>query len=209
MKRLLPALTALMLVGLVAVPASAQDLTCDDIEFAADLVADYPDVGDACLEIIEKGGERFARLHAQVWREGNKTMTVLYELRDGGWSSPRKVTPPEEWRASVSGQQLRVNELEKGQELNVYIREGRWEIAMADLEATEVPTEFAALNHEVVEEEEAVEEAPAVEELAVVEETPATQAPAEDSGSLLYILGATVLVVLIWLLIRRKKKSQA
>ncbi len=66
MRRLFSALVALSLIGLVAVPASAQEVTCDDIEFAADLVADYPDIADGCLEIIEKGGERFARLELEV-----------------------------------------------------------------------------------------------------------------------------------------------
>ena len=131
-------------------------VTCDDIEFAPDLVADYPDIGDACLEIIEKGGDRFARLELEVLREGWKTLLVHYKLRDGGWSSPREVTPPEEWRASLSGTDVEVKDIPKGQILNVYIREGRWEMAWADLEAETLPVTFGPVVHEV-----APEEAPA------------------------------------------------
>jgi LPXTG-motif cell wall-anchored protein len=204
MRRLFFSLVTLSLIGLVAVPATAQEVTCDDIEFAADLVADYPEVGDGCLEIIEKGGERFARLEAEVLREGWETMLVHYKLRDGGWSSPREVTPPEEWRASISGQDLRVRDLEKGQILNVYIREGRWEIAMADLEAETLPVTFGAVVHEVP-----AEEAPAVEQAPppVVDETPVVQEPAEDgSSNLLLIFGVVLFVVLFLVLIRRRKK---
>ena len=204
MRRLFPALVALLLIGLVAVPASAQEVTCDDIEFAADLVADYPEIADGCLEIIEKGGDRFARLELEVLREGSKTLLVHYKLRDGGWSSPRDVTPPEEWRASLSGTDVEVKDIPKGQLLNVYIREGRWEMAMADLEAETLPVTFGAVVHEVP-----AEEAPAAAPAPppVVDETPVVQEPAEDgSSNLLLIFGVVLIVVLFLVLIRRRKK---
>ena len=205
MKPLLPSLAALSLIGLIALPAPAQEITCDDIEFAADLVADYPDIGDACLEIIEKGGDQFARLELEVLREGQKTVLVHYKLRDGGWSSPREVTPPEEWRASLSGRDVEVKDLPKGQLLNVYIREGRWEIAWADVEATEVPTTFGAVVHEVAPEEAtAVVQAPP----PVVDETPVAQEPVEDGSSkLMLLLGVVLIVAMILLLIVRRRKK--
>jgi len=209
MRRRSSALVALSLIGLVAVPASAQEVTCDDIEFAVDLVADYPDIADGCLEIIEKGGERFAHLELEVLREGQKTLLVHYKLRDGGWSSPREVTPPEEWRASLSGRDVEVKDIPKGQLLNVYIREGRWEIAWVEIEATEVPTTFGAVVHEVAPEE-AVEEAPAVQAPPpVVDETPVSQEPVEEGSSNLMLLLGVVLIVAMFLLliVRRRKKD--
>jgi LPXTG-motif cell wall-anchored protein len=204
MRRLLPSLAAFSLVALVAVPASAQEITCDDIEFAPDLVAEYPDIGDACLEIIEKGGDRFARLELEVLREGQRTLRVHYRLRDGGWSSPREVTPPEEWRASLSGTDVEVKDIPKGQMLNVYIREGRWEMAMADLEAETIPVTFGAVSH--MEAPEEVEVAPAPP--PAVDETPVAQEPAEDgSSNLLLILGVVLLVILIIAFIKRRKKD--
>lgn len=208
MRRRFSALVALSLIGLVAVPASAQEVTCDDIEFAADLVADYPDIADGCLEIIEKGGERFARLELEVLREGWKTLLVHYKLRDGGWSSPREVTPPEEWRASLSGRDVEVKDIPKGQLLNVYIREGRWEMAMADLEAETLPVTFGAVVHEVAPED-ALEVAP--DPPPVVEETPVTQEPVDDGSSNLLLILAFVLMVAILLMIisrRRKKENE-
>ena len=208
MRRLFSALVALSLIGLVAVPASAQEVTCDDIEFAADLVADYPEIADGCLEIIEKGGERFARLELEVLREGSKTLLVHYKLRDGGWSSPRDVTPPEEWRASLSGTDVEVKDIPKGQLLNVYIREGRWEMAMADLEAETLPVTFGAVVHEVP-----TEEAPAAAPAPppVVDETPVVQEPAEDGSSNLFLIFGVVLfvVLLLVLILRRKKRNEA
>ena len=206
MRRLLPSLAALLLIGLLAVPAPAQEITCDDIEFAADLVTDYPEIADGCLEIIEKGGERFAHLELEVLREGQKTLLVHYKLRDGGWSSPREVTPPEEWRASLSGTDVEVKDIPKGQLLNVYIREGRWEIAWADLEAETLPVTFGAVVHEVP-----TDEAPAVVQAPppVVDETPVAQEPVEDGSSNLILIFAFVLMVAILLLIivRRRKKE--
>jgi len=208
MKRILPTLASLLMIGLIAVPASAQEITCDDIEFAADLVAEYPDIGEACLEIIEKGGEQFARLELEVLREGQKTLLVHYKLRDGGWASPREVTPPEEWRASLSGRDVEVKDVPKGQLLNVYIREGRWEMAMADLEAETIPVMFGAVAHTEVPAEEAPDAAPAPP--PVVDETPVAQEQVEyGSSNLMYYLAAVGIVLIILLLIvRRKKRSQ-
>ena len=208
MRRLFSSLVALSLIGLVAVPASAQEVSCDDIEFAPDLVAEYPDIGDACLEIIEKGGERFARLELEVLREGQRTLRVHYKLRDGGWSSPREVTPPEEWRASLSGTDVEVKDIPKGQILNVYIREGRWEMAMADLEAETIPVTFGAVAHtEAPDEEPAADRDPP----PVVEETPVAQEPADDGSSNLFLILGMVLIVLLILaiILRRKKRDDA
>ena len=208
MKRILPTLAALLLIGMVALPASAQEITCDDIEFAADLVAEYPDIGEACLEIIEKGGEQFARLELEVLREGQKTLLVHYRLRDGGWASPREVTPPEEWRASLSGRDVEVKDVPKGQMLNVYIREGRWEMAMADLEAETIPVMFGPVAHTEVPEEEAPDVAQAPP--PVVDETPVAQEPVAEEGSsnLMLYLAAVGIVLIILLLIVRRKKGQ-
>ena len=207
MRRRFSALVALSLIGLVVAPASAQEVTCDDIEFAADLVADYPDIADGCLEIIEKGGERFARLELEVLREGQKTLRVHYRLRDGGWSSPREVTPPEEWRASLSGTDVEVKDIPKGQLLNVYIREGRWEMAMADLEAETIPVTFGAVSH--MEAPEEVEVAP--DPPPVVDETSVVQEPVDDGSSNLLLILAFMLMVAILLMIvsrRRKKENE-
>jgi hypothetical protein len=206
MRRRFSALVALSLIGLVVAPASAQEVTCDDIEFAADLVADYPDIADGCLEIIEKGGERFARLELEVLREGQKTLRVHYRLRDGGWSSPREVTPPEEWRASLSGTDVEVKDIPKGQMLNVYIREGRWEMAMADLEAETLPVTFGAVEHEVAPEG-ALEVAP--DPPPVVDETPVVQEPADEgSSNLLLILAFMLMVAILLMIISRRRKKE-
>ena len=147
----------------------------------------------------------FARLELEVLREGERTLRVHYRLRDGGWSSPREVTPPEEWRASLSGTDVEVKDIPKGQILNVYIREGRWEMAMADLEAETIPVTFGAVAHtEAPEEEPAVETAPP----PVVEETPVAQEPADDGSSNLFlILGVVLLLLLIIAFILRRKKA--
>ena len=105
-------------------------------------------------------------------------------------------------------QDVEVKDIPKGQILNVYIREGRWEMAMADLEAETLPVTFGAVVHEVP-----TEEAPVVAPAPppVVDETPVVQEAAEDASSNLYLIFAVVLLVLLILafILRRKKDDEA
>ena len=39
-----------------AATASAQNYTCDDIIWGPEILADNPNIGDACLDLVEKGG---------------------------------------------------------------------------------------------------------------------------------------------------------
>jgi hypothetical protein len=82
--------------------------------------------------------------------------------------------------------------------LNVYIREGRWEMAMADLEAETIPVTFGAVFH--MEAPEEVEVAP--DPPPVVDETPVVQEPADEGSSNL------LLILAFMLMVGRKKENE-
>ena len=83
--------------------------------------------------------------------------------------------------------------------LNVYIRQGRWGMAMADLEAETIPVMFGAVEHAEAPEEEAPVAAPAPP--PVVDETPVVQEPVEEgSSNLMLILGFVAIIAMSLLL---------
>ena len=192
----------LLLGGLVAAPATAQ-VTCADIEWSAETRANYPPIEDACLEMVERGGVTYARLHARVLRDGTRSVVIQYEHNDNSWGAPREVTPPEGFRVLTDGGMLAVNDLERNQELNVYLREGRWEWALSDLAEPEID-ESALMPLPHAEPLEPVEPIEPVAEVAV--EPPAEPAAQEEPSSRMWfwIIGAVALIA-IFMMARRKK----
>jgi len=194
---------ALLVGGLVAAPAAAQT-TCADIEWSAETRANYPAIEDACLEMVERGGVTYARLHARVLRDGTRSVVIQYEHNDNSWGAPREVTPPEGFRVLTDGGLLAVNDLERNQELNVYLREGRWEWALSDLAEPEIDeSALMPLPHsEPLEPVEPIEPVAAVPEAPV--EPPAEPAPEESSSRMWYWIVGAVAIIAIVMMARRK-----
>lgn len=223
-------LSTIALALLVAGPAQAQ-LTCDDLVFDAEARANYPEVNEACLEVVNRDGVNYARFHARVVQPGSNSIGIQYEHADGTWGEPKTVTLPEDFRFMIDGRPTPSWDLETWQELNIYLQEGRWRLAITDVapvEALEVypePVPQIAAPEIVVPDppepepaaaEPAVEPdpEPAAEEPAAVEpaEAPAEQTPeavpSEESGPSLWYLffGAIAVLLISFFLLKRKKE---
>mgnify|MGYP001811898642 FL=1 len=120
-------LSALPLMALASTASAQTDLTCDDIEFAYAVTSVYPDVADACLDVVESNGERFAKTTVELLRTGNSSATFRFKHADGSTGPSHRVELPSDWRANIGGRQYRIRELSRGQELNVYLPSDRWE----------------------------------------------------------------------------------
>jgi len=226
-------LFSIALALLVAGPAQAQ-LTCDELVFDAEARANYPEVNEACLEVVVRDGANYARFHARVIQPGSNSIGIQYEHRDGTWGEPKTVTLPEDFRFMIDGRPTPSWDLEVWQELNIYLQEGRWRLAITDLapvEALEVypeplpqiaapevivpdPPEEAAVEPEPQQEaaepqQEAVEpEQEAVEPVQAPVEQPAEAEPPEEGGSskLFLLLGGFVLFLIAVVLMKRRKE---
>ena len=123
---------------------SAYALECSDLDFTGQVAENFPNVADYCQEVVEsESGERFARIHARVRTPGFSSIVLQYQYPDGTWGETRKATPPSDFRVRLSGRDTRIRDLVRGQEINIYLKEGQWELAMTD-EAPEV-VEIAAV----------------------------------------------------------------
>ena len=206
MKKFAVGIPALLLTVVVAMPLSAQEVTCDDIEFDERVMTSYPAARDACLEIIERDGVKYAHFKAMV-HEGPPSMLLTFQHRDETWGPATRVTPRPGFTVYLDGVILPYEDIKRGREISIYLPEGRWEMAVTGVDEVMVAeAEFDAFEMEVT-----AEELPEEVELTpppVVEETVAESAPAGDSTSKWYwmlLLGAAVVV--IWML-RRKRQAR-
>ena len=145
-------------VGVVAAlsmgQANAQvtDLTCADIQWSAQVLAANPDVGESCQAVYEKDGRMFAKVSVEVVRVRGNTITFRPLHTDGTRGDSRSITVPSDWRARIAGRNYRASDLMRGQQLNVYIPEDRWALAVHDEDfGTMEETALVAIEEETVE----------------------------------------------------------
>jgi hypothetical protein len=206
----------------VLTPAAGAQVTCSDIEFADEIRDRYPLVEEACLGILDQDGERFAKLQARVHERRPNSIVIQYMHTDGVWGPYVEVTPSEDFHALVDGEASHWRELAVRQEVNIYIPEGRWAMAMSDVDEPEIlPAYVMPVPHVVS--AEPVEAVAAPEAAAPLAAEPAEEelemAPAEEeeleqgafvepsSGPPMWLLllGAAVLALAAFLMIRSRR----
>jgi hypothetical protein len=115
----------LSLMGLAALgftaSATAQDITCDDIVWGAEILADNPNIGDACLDVVDKNGTTTAMFTARVVRQSVNSTIIQWKLPDGTWSASQRRYPGSNSTAEISGEIVPIADLEPRQEVNVYL----------------------------------------------------------------------------------------
>lgn len=231
MRRLTAGLAALMLL-VTAIPLSAQGITCDDISFDERIIAQYPLARDACLDITENEGVRYAHFEALVHREGSPSLLLRFKHRNDTWGPPTMITVPAGYPLYIGQSIVNVKDVRRGMELGFYLPEGRWEMAVGEAgalpveEATFAPIEFEVVAMELPEEVDmqapplVAEEQDASEtDAAEAEVQEADQAPAEEQAAMAeeaqrdlsdwyWILGLAAAFIIVWILLRRKKAAR-
>ncbi len=131
MTKIITLLSALPLLA-IGMPATAQtDLTCDDITFEYELTSRFPNIGDACQGVVEVDGERFAKMSVEIVRTRNNGATFKFKMPDGSYGPTQSADLDPSWRAEINGRSYRIRELQRGQELNIYLPSDRWEAHVA------------------------------------------------------------------------------
>lgn len=103
-----------------SVNASAQTPTCADVVWSAALLEATPNIGNHCLEMVERGGEWYAKVQAKIVRHGANSTVVRYREPDGTWSNAERAYPPRGFKAEIGGQEIAISQTVAGQEMNVY-----------------------------------------------------------------------------------------
>jgi hypothetical protein len=131
---LIPALVVVGSLGF-STTASAQDVTCDDIIWGPEILADNPNIANACLDVVEKGNTMAAKFTARVVRQSVNSTIVQWRLPDGSWSSAQRRFPARGATAEISGRDVRIADLADRQEVNVYfpMTGGTWSLPVAEV----------------------------------------------------------------------------
>jgi hypothetical protein len=161
-----------------ATAAGAQDTTCGDIAWGPELLADNPNIGNACLDVVEKRGVLSAKFTARIVRQSVNSTIIQWQLPDGSWSAAQRRYPGRDAYAEIEGQDVRIADLADRQVVNVYLPQGGyWTLPAPEPEPAPPPPPPA----------------PEPEPEPVVLPTTATQVPAFALlGGLLLLLGGAV-----------------
>jgi len=112
--------------------AESSTVTCADLNWSAEVLARNPDVAQTCTAVYEKDGRLYAKVPIEVVRTRGNTMTFRTLHTDGTRGDSRSVTMDPGFRAELGGRAYRVSDLNRGQQLNVYLPEDRFALIVED-----------------------------------------------------------------------------
>ena len=139
-------LGATSLLLLSAPQAEAQTTTCSDLQFSAEVLSRFPEAASACLDVVEKNGEEFARFNAELVSASNNRVRVRFEKPDGSMTDPYSFTPGPNARVRIGNRNYRYRELSAGQTMNIYLPPDRFEIVTHEDEMADFATTTAAVS---------------------------------------------------------------
>jgi LPXTG-motif cell wall-anchored protein len=147
-KKVIKALAATAAL-LAMTPTTAQELSCEELEFDEAILEEFPRAQEYCMDVAEREGKPYAHFIAEVERVRGNTVSVRFKTPDGELGEAVAFTPPSDFRVQIDGRGYTVRQLERGQELDVWVPEDRWHLATHDTaEDLETATELAAFEIE-------------------------------------------------------------
>ena len=130
-----------------AVALAQQPAVCQRVEFSQEVLARFPNIRKACLDVINKDGQEYAVVKADLVRATSRRMTVRVKLPDGTHSDPIGINIKGNARVNVNGQATRIEDVAIGQELSAYVSVRDPGIALAPVEPSE-PVVFTPMTAE-------------------------------------------------------------
>lgn len=170
---------AVLLLAAAAVGAQ-QPAACQTAQFSAEVLARFPRIREACLDVISRDGVQYAVVKAYLVRTSSSGMTVRVNLPDGTRSEPKFIKTDPKFRVLIDKQPTRVQDLAVGQELSAYLKVTDPMIALEPAEAAE-PVVLTPLA-----------DAPAPSEGAPLPKTGSYLPAAGLAGAILVCLGAAL-----------------
>ncbi len=108
------ALVSLGSLALALIPAIAlaqQPAACERVEFSEEVLARFPNIRKACLDVISRDGQTFAVVRAQLVRTTSRRMTVRVRLPDGTQTEPMGINVASNARINVNGRMTPITDV--------------------------------------------------------------------------------------------------
>lgn len=110
---------------------SVQAASCAAVEWNKDMLAQYPRIAEGCQEVVTSQGRKWARFGADfVQRHRDGSVTLNFRDRQGRSMEELTLMPADQQRVSIDGRSYRFSELTRGQQLNLYVPEGMYALAL-------------------------------------------------------------------------------
>lgn len=115
-------------------PTLAQE-ACSDIDFADSITARFPNASQACLGVEAREGRLFAHFQAEVVRTSPPNQVrVRFRRPDGEFSPVYDFDMPADARVQIGGRSYSYRQLDRGQELDIYLPSDLWEFHIPETE---------------------------------------------------------------------------
>jgi hypothetical protein len=108
---------------------------CPGVNFTGPVATQFPEARNACLEMVTREGQQFAHLKGEIVGVSGGEVRAKFKLPNGQYSPTYSFRPPSSARINIAGTRYRFNELQRGQELDVYLPPGRWEFDVPETES--------------------------------------------------------------------------
>lgn len=99
---------------------TATGTSCDQVTWSEEALAAYPNIAEACQEVVERDGKYFVRFKGTVERTANRGREVTVDFEGG---SVMTLTPPENLTLYMDGRRSSVASLRRGDQLNFFVPE--------------------------------------------------------------------------------------
>jgi LPXTG-motif cell wall-anchored protein len=128
---------AVVLLAATAAADAQQPAACQTVQFSAEVLARFPRIREACLDVISRDDVKYAVVKAYLVRTSSSGITVRVNLPDGTRSEPKFIKTDPKFRVLIDKQPTRVQDLAVGQELSAYLKVSDPMIALEPAEAAE------------------------------------------------------------------------
>ncbi len=131
-------LGSLVLAMVPALALAQQPAACERVEFSEEVLARFPNIRAACLDVINKDGQDYAVVKANLVRATPRRMTVQIKRPDGSLSEPIGINVKVNERLNIAGKMTPIQDVAIGQELTTYVHVRDPGVALAsDVEVVE------------------------------------------------------------------------
>ena len=148
MKKTIALLASLTLLGgLSATQSALAQGGCGNVTFTGSVATNFPEARSACLEMVTRNGEQFAHFKGEIVSISGGEVRARFKLPSGQYSQTYAFRPDPATRININGTRYRFNELQRGQELDVYLPPSRWEFDVPETEnfASAAPAEVVRI----------------------------------------------------------------
>ena len=125
----------LLAAGIIAAASSASaqitssSVSCTDVNYNSSITEKFPEINDACVEVVEYNGELFTRIDAKL---RDSKMSGRYrtqiKLNDGSYGPTHHVKKSANVGAWVDGKRVNFADLRPNTDISVYLPHDRFEL---------------------------------------------------------------------------------